>query len=215
MADRDAEAGEETAHHIWNAGGESLFVKADVSVSTDVEKMVRATVETFGGLHCASNIAATDAGGRALQENPRNIEDGPFSISFAGLWLCMRYEIPAMLEIGGGSIINIASCSDSRDDSVQGASSAPIGGVIALNKAVAAEYARRGIRVNALCPGGVQPRVIERSTRRIPVQLEPSIGLHAMRRLDEPEEIAHAVTCLCSDHASPADYLAEFTGATC
>jgi NAD(P)-dependent dehydrogenase (short-subunit alcohol dehydrogenase family) len=107
-----------------------------------------------------------------------------------------------MLKSGGGSIVNIASLSGVKGEATQAAYSASKGGVIAITKTAAAEYAQRGIRVNAVCPGGIRTPAIEDYFQKVPKAREASIAVHAMRRIGEPEEIADAVIYLCSDRAS-------------
>jgi NAD(P)-dependent dehydrogenase (short-subunit alcohol dehydrogenase family) len=202
VVDWNAEAGRETLALIEAAGGEALFVEADVSKAADVERMVRATVEAFGALHCASNNAALGAGFSPLVEIEEQKWSRALDVTLTGVWLCMKYEIPAMLESGGGSIVNIASVSGMRGEALQAAYSSAKGGVIALSKSAAAEYAQRGIRVNVVCPGGVRTPAIERYFRKVPGAEEASVRVHAMRRLAEPEEIADVVSFLCSDRSS-------------
>ncbi len=202
VADIDERGGRETVELIEEAGGQALFVKANVAVDEEVAGMVKATTERFGALHCASNNAALGAGFRFLPEIEEEKWDVALDVSLKGVWLCMKYEIPAMLESGGGAIVNIASLSGMRGESMQAAYSAAKGGVIALTKTAAAEYAQRGIRVNAVCPGGVLTPAIAHYFEQVPTARETSIAVHAMRRLGQPEEIADAVSYLCSDRAS-------------
>ena len=202
VADRNAEAGRETLELIEAAGGEALFVEADVSKAEDVERMVRATVEAFGALHCASNNAALGAGFSPLAEIDERKWNRALDVTLTGVWLCMKYELPAMLESGAGSIVNIASVSGMRGEALQAAYSSAKGGVIALSKSAAAEYAQRGIRVNVVCPGGVRTPAMEHYFRKVPGAEEASVRVHAMRRLAEPEEIADVVSFLCSDRSS-------------
>jgi NAD(P)-dependent dehydrogenase (short-subunit alcohol dehydrogenase family) len=202
VADWNAEAGRETLELIEAAGGEALFVEADVSKAEDVERMVRATVDAFGALHCVSNNAALGAGFSPLAEIDEQKWSRALDVSLTGVWLCMKHELPAMLESGGGSIVNIASVSGMRGEALQAAYSAAKGGVIALSKSAAAEYAQRGIRVNVVCPGGVRTPSIEYYFQNVPGAEEASVRVHAMRRLAEPEEIADVVSFLCSDRSS-------------
>jgi NAD(P)-dependent dehydrogenase (short-subunit alcohol dehydrogenase family) len=202
VADRNVETGRETVELIEGAGGEALFVEADVSKAQDVERMVNATLEAFGALHCASNNAALGAGYAPLVEIEDKKWNRALGVTLTGVWLCMKREIPAMLESGGGSIVNIASVSGMRGEALQAAYSAAKGGVIALSKSAAAECAQRGIRVNVVCPGGVRTPAIEHYFRKVPGAEEASVRVHAMRRLAEPEEIADVVSFLCSDRSS-------------
>ena len=202
VADLNAESGRETATMIEARGGKALFVEADVSEARDVERMVRATVDAFGALHCASNNAAGGTGFSPLPDIDEKGWNHTLDVTLTGVWLCMKYEIPAMLESGGGSIVNVSSVSGMRGEAFLAAYSAAKGGVIALSKTAAAEYAQRGIRVNVVCPGGVRTPAIERYFRAMPDAEQASIRTHAMRRIAEPEEIADVVTFLCSDRSS-------------
>jgi NAD(P)-dependent dehydrogenase (short-subunit alcohol dehydrogenase family) len=201
VADRNVRAGEETVRLIQETGSQGLFIETDVAIPEDVEAMVRATVDQFGALHCASNNAAKNDGIHFLPDVPKEAWDGALSVTLTGLWLCMKYEIPAMLESGGGAIVNISSVAGMRGAALQSGYSAAKGGVIAVSKTAAAEYAQRGVRVNVVSPGvvrtpGIEPYLAETGA------LEATIALHAMRRFGEPEEIADAVTYLCSERAS-------------
>jgi len=202
VADRDPHGGRETVAMVEAAGGEALFVEADVSRPADVEAAVEQVVATFGGLHCASNNAAAAGGYYLTADIPQAKWDLAIGVSLTGVWLCMKYEIPAMLESGGGSIVNISSDAGIKGESFMGAYAAAKGGVLALTKTTAAEYAARGIRVNAVCPGGIRTAGIEEYFRRAPDWEQPTIDAHAMGRLGEPEEIADTVAWLCSDRSS-------------
>lgn len=202
VAERDVTTGRETVRLIEEAGGTAIFVETDVAVPESVEAMVRTTVERFGALHCASNNAAVGAGFRLLTDIAKKAWDGALAVTLTGVWLCMKYEIPAMLASGGGSIVNIASASAIKGEALQAAYCAAKGGVLSLTKTAAAEYAQRGIRVNALCPGGIRTPGSEAYFEKVPGAREAATATHAMRRLGEPEEIADAVSYLCSDRAS-------------
>jgi NAD(P)-dependent dehydrogenase (short-subunit alcohol dehydrogenase family) len=202
VADVDERGGEETVRLVEAAGGSAIFVRADVASEREVEAMVRATVDAFGALHCASNNAARGAGFRMLTEIPREDWDSAVAVTLTGVWLCLKHEIPALLAAGGGAIVNVASLSGVRGEATQAAYSAAKGGVLALTKTAAAECAQRGIRINAVCPGGVRTPAIEAYFRHAPGVREATLRTHAMRRLGEPEEIADAVAWLCSPRAS-------------
>jgi len=202
VADVDARGGEETLRLVGELGGRARFVRADVSDESEVVAIVRATFEAFGALHLASNNAARGAGFRPLTELRRQDWDRALGVTLTGVWLCMKHEIPAMLAAGGGAIVNIASVSGMRGEATQAAYSAAKGGVLALTKTAAAEWARSGVRINALCPGGIRTPAIESYFEHAPGIREATIATHAMRRLGEPEEIADAVAWLCSDRAS-------------
>lgn len=202
VVDNRPEAGRETAALVNAAGGEAFFIEADVSNEADVERMVAETVSEYGQLDCASNNAAAGAGFAALFEIERAGWQRAVDVTLTGVWLCMKYEIPAMRASGGGAIVNIASVSGMRGEALQAAYSASKGGVIALTKSAAAENAQREIRVNALCPGGIRTEAIAHYFEAVPGAEAASVAVHAMRRLGEPSEIADVAAFLCSDRAS-------------
>lgn len=202
VVDNRADTGRETAAMVEAAGGEALFVEADVSNEADVERMISETVARFGALHCASNNAALGAGFAFIPEIAAAKWQRTLDVTLTGVWLCLKHEIPAICKSGGGAIVNIASVSGMRGESLQAAYSASKGGVIALTKTAAAENAQRGVRVNALCPGGVRTEAIAHYFEAVPGAEEASVAVHAMRRLGEPEEIADVAAFLCSDRSS-------------
>jgi NAD(P)-dependent dehydrogenase (short-subunit alcohol dehydrogenase family) len=202
VVDWDLAAAEETTALLAEAGHSALCIEADVSDEASTAAMVRQTVEHFGALHCASNNAALGAGFHPLTEIDRERWDRCLSVTLSGVWLCLKYEIPALLEAGGGSIVNISSLSAHQGEAHQAAYSAAKGGVDALTKTAAAEYAQRGIRVNAVAPGGIETPAIAKYFESVPDIREATVATHAMRRLGRPEEIADAVVYLCSDRSS-------------
>lgn len=202
VADLRLDAAEETVAMIRELGGEAISIEADVSSEEAVKAMVEKTVAEFGRLDCACNNAAGGGGFKAIQEVKEENWDNCHNITLKGVWLCLKYEIPAMLENGSGSIVNIASLSGVRGEALQSPYSAAKGGVIALTRTAAAENAQKGIRVNAVNPGGILTRALANYFEKVPGAKEHTAGVHAMRRLGEPEEIADAVVYLCSDRAS-------------
>lgn len=202
VADRDVEGGHETVSLIEEEGGEALFVETDVAEEEAHEALIARTLERFGALHCSSNNAALGAGFHPITEIRREAWDRCLAVTLTGVWLGLKTQIPAMLASGGGAIVNIASVSGVRGEAFQAAYSAAKGGVLALTKTAAAEYGQRGIRVNAVLPGGIRTPAIQHYFDSVPGIEERSIGVHAMRRLGEPHEIADAVAYLCSDRAS-------------
>lgn len=202
VADVRLAAAEETVAMIREAGGEAIAIEADVSSEAAVKAMVETTVSTFGRLDCACNNAAGGGGFNPVQDVEADNWDHCHNITLKGVWLCLKYEIPAMLENGGGSIVNIASLSGVRGEALQSPYSAAKGGVIALTRTAAAENAQKNIRVNGVNPGGILTRALVNYFEKVPGAKEHTAGTHAMRRMGKPEEIADAVTYLCSDRAS-------------
>lgn len=202
VADWNAESAKETAALVEREGFSALAIEADVSKEESVAEMVRKTVDHFGRLDCASNNAALGAGFHATTELDRERWDRCLGITLTGVWLCAKYEIPAMIASGGGAIVNISSQSGIKGQIRQAAYASAKGGVIALTKTLAAEYARDGIRVNSVAPGGIETPGIAAYFDSNPEIKDTTIALHAMRRLGRPHEIADAVTYLCSDRSS-------------
>ncbi len=202
VADVRFSAAEKTVALIEQQGGQAIAVEADVSKAEEVKLMVDKTLAAFGRLDCVSNNAAGGGGFNLTPDVTEENWDHCQDITLKGVWLCLKYEIPAMLQNGGGSIVNIASLSGVRGEALQSPYSAAKGGVIALTKTVAAEYAQKGIRVNVVCPGGIRTPALVDYFKKVPGAEENTAAVHAMRRLGEPEEIADAVCYLCSDRAS-------------
>ena len=187
VADIRMAKAEETVALIQAAGGEAIAIEADVSKAEAVKAMVDSTVSAFGRLDCVSNNAAGGASFSMIPDTEEAAWDRTQSICLKGVWLCLKYEIPAMLKTGGGAIVNIASLSGVRGESMQAPYSSAKGGVIALTRTAAAEWARDGIR---------------KYFAEVPGAEENTAGVHAMRRLGLPEEVADAVCYLVSDRAS-------------
>lgn len=202
VADLRLKAAEETAAMITEAGGEAIPIEVDVADEAQVRAMVEATVAHFGRLDCACNNAAGAGGFNPIQEVQAKNWDHCHNVTLKGVWLCMKYQIPVMLEAGAGAIVNIASLSGVRGEAHQSPYSAAKGGVIALTRTAAAENAQLGIRVNAVNPGGILTRALANYFDKVPGAKEHTANTHAMRRLGRPEEIADAVAYLCSDRAS-------------
>jgi NAD(P)-dependent dehydrogenase (short-subunit alcohol dehydrogenase family) len=204
VADVLDEQGRETVDLIEAAGGEAIYVPADVSRRADVEQLVRTAVETFGRLDCAHNnagIEGTTPAGTEFHRYPEEVWDQVLSINLKGVWLCMQAEIAQMLTQGGGAIVNTASVAG-LVGGFGSAYSAAKHGVVGLTKVAALEYATRGIRVNAVCPGGIATPMLERVFARRPELEQQFVAGEPIGRLGRPEEIAAAVVWLSSDAAS-------------
>jgi NAD(P)-dependent dehydrogenase (short-subunit alcohol dehydrogenase family) len=202
IAARRSAEGQETVRMINEAGGDAFFVQTDVSQSSQVQDMVRKTVEKYGRLDAAFNNAAI-AKRAALVEMTETEFDSVISVNLKGVWLCMKYEIPRMLANGGGTIVNTSS-GYGLFGSPRGNCSyiASKHAVIGLTKAAALEYAKQGIRVNAVLPGWTHTAMLEESLRANP-RLEPRILDHEPTgRMGTAAEVAQAVLWLCSDAAS-------------
>lgn len=202
VADIDADGGNETVHMIQEAGGEALFVRADVSDGAAVEAMVQTAVQTWGRLDCAHNNAGIAEERVRTAELTEEVWDRTIDINLKGVWLCMKHEILQMLEQGGGAIVNTSSVVGLVAVMRQPAYVASKHGIIGLTKAAALEYARKGIRVNAVCPGPVLTPALESYMRASPEVGRHLKGQNPSGRLGTTEEVAQAVVWLCSDKAS-------------
>jgi NAD(P)-dependent dehydrogenase (short-subunit alcohol dehydrogenase family) len=203
VCDIDEAGGKSCVEEIRAAGGQAEFLRVDISLESQVEEMVAAAREYGGGLHWACNNAmgGSDAFG-PLHEVSENAWRSGLEVTLTGTFFCLKHEVRHMLANGGGSIVNISSPSGLQGEAFLAAYSAAKGGVEGLTKTAAAEYAARGIRVNTVCPGGIETDAIKRYFDHYPAIREKTIATHAMRRLGRPEEIADAVVYLASDRSS-------------
>jgi NAD(P)-dependent dehydrogenase (short-subunit alcohol dehydrogenase family) len=202
VTDFNQEMGEETVSLIRSAGGEAVFVLGDVSKEESVKAAVDFAIDTYGRLDIACNSAAVSRGSGPIHLYEREIFDQTLEMCLTNTWLCMKYQIPAMLEAGGGAIVNISSNASLRGQAFNTAYAAAKSGVNLLTKSSAAEYGSQGIRINAVSPGVIRTPGVEQYFEEQPKMAEGLKKAAAMNRLGEPEEIAEAVTFLSSDRAS-------------
>ena len=204
VSDINADGGDETLSAVKEAGGDGIFVHADVSRPDDVSGLVRQVVAAYGRLDCAYNNAGIEGymAGR-LHEYPEEEWDRLIDINVKGVWLCLKHEIPQMMQQGSGAIVNTASAAGLVGSRRLSAYVASKHAVVGLTKAAALEYARDGIRVNAVCPGIIDTPMVRRLIGGRDAEYESSIpARQPIGRLGTPEEIAESVTWLCSDAAS-------------
>jgi NAD(P)-dependent dehydrogenase (short-subunit alcohol dehydrogenase family) len=201
--DFDAAAGRKTVELLAARGVEADFTPADVARATDVAAMVAFAERRFGALHVLFNNAGIfpDEDGSVL-ETDEAIFDRVIAVNLKGVFLGCKYGIPALLRAGGGSIINTASLvAVMGSATAQSAYTASKGGVLALTREIAMEFARRGIRANALCPGPVNTPLLQTLLADPAARARRLVHL-PMGRLAEAEEIANAVLFLASDESS-------------
>jgi len=201
-ADVDRDGGEETVARIRAAGGESLFVRADVSASSDVVAMVRAALERFGQLDCAFNNAGISGDPHPVAEMPDALFDRALAVMLRGVFLCMKAELVPMLARGRGAIVNCASGAGLIGFPGQAGYVAAKHGVLGLTKTAALEYAARGIRINAVCPGTARTGMVKAWIGDRPELEQQVVDLHPIGRIAEPAEIAEAAVWLCTERAS-------------
>ena len=204
VADWDAKLGEETMRLIKGAGSEAIFIKTDVSKSSEVETLIKKTVETYGKLDYAHNNAGINRGIGVLSANYSEEDwDIELDINLKGVWLCMKYEIPEMLKQGKGTaIVNTSSISGLSGHPADPAYVGSKFGVVGITKSTALQYGKTGIRINCVCPGPIRTSLYDRVVAAIPGVEEATIERTPMGRVGEPEEVAEAVIWLCSDAAS-------------
>lgn len=202
-ADIAADEGEQTAKLIRGNGGEAVFVRTDVSDAADVEAAVATAVNEYGGLDCAANMAAIETETTFLADCEEATFDRLVAVNLRSIFLCLKYEIRAMLQRGGGSIVNIASTNSFRPLPKQAVYTATKHGVIGLTKTAAIEYAGKGIRVNAVAPGAIDTPMLRGAiAARGSDEAEVISRLSLIGRFGDPTEIANAVLWLCSDRST-------------
>jgi NAD(P)-dependent dehydrogenase (short-subunit alcohol dehydrogenase family) len=202
VADFNEEMGAETVRLIRESGGEASFIHGDVSIEESVKAMVAHVLDTYGHLDIACNSAALSRGSGPIHGFERELFDQTLEMCLTNTWLCMKHEIAAMLETGGGAIVNISSHAALRGQPFNTAYAAAKGGVNVLTQSSAGEYGSKGIRINAVSPGVIRTPGVEKYFEEQPKMAEGLKKVAAMKRLGEPDEIAEAVTFLSSDRAS-------------
>ena len=202
VVDINREGGEQTVSLIKNAGGEAIFVLADIAKSVDVQAMVRAALNAFGGLDCAINNAVLNIGRKPLADIDENDWERSMAVNLTGVFLCMKYEIQAMLARGGGAIVNVGS---GNEHSAKPGLSWYLGAkqaIYGMTKVAALDYALKGIRVNAIGPGSMWTPLMREQLTTNPDHIKMLEGYTPLHRLAEPEEVAEAAVWLCTPRAS-------------
>jgi NAD(P)-dependent dehydrogenase (short-subunit alcohol dehydrogenase family) len=178
-----------------------LFVRADVSKERDVQVLVERTLAAFGRLDCAFNNAGVEQALTPLPEQTEETYARVMDVNVKGVWLSLKHEIPAMLQTGGGAIVNTTSIAGLVGFSQSPIYTASKHAVVGLTKAVALEYAKQGVRVNAVAPAAIETRMF-RDFANTPEVKEMLVSAHPMGRIGQPTEVASAVLWLCSEGAS-------------
>lgn len=198
---RDVE-GEKTAKLIRETGVECLYVHSDVSNEEDIKSLVQKTVETYGRLDCAFNNAGIESSNKPLHEQSIEDFDKVMSINVRGLFLCMKYEIQQMLSQGSGAIVNNSSTLGLIAFPGISPYVASKHAVMGLTKSAALDYAKQGIRINAVNPGGTATEGVDRVFKKAGITADAIAAMVPMGRMGQAAEIAQAVVFLCSDTAS-------------
>lgn len=203
VAGRRKEEGEETIQLVKDVGGKGVFVETDVTQEAGVQAMVEKAINTFGRLDFAFNNAGASGESASLIDQTQDQYDRLMDVNVRGVWLSMKYEAAQMLKQGAGVIIN-----NSSSLGLVGMAGLPLyvaskHAVIGLTKATALEFAKSGIRVNAVCPGAVAETEMHASAVSSSDQIRDYVlSIHPVGRFGKPSEIASAVMWLCSDGAA-------------
>lgn len=200
ILDRSREQGDAVAATVRSRGSEALFLQTDVSNRMSVDRSFERAIDRFGRIDCAFNNAGVPDAARSLIDSTQDNWDRVMSVNLEGIWHCMTAEIRHMLQGAGGAIVNMSSRTGlvgAPTDAIYGASKH---GVIGLTKSAAVEFAGRGIRINAVCPGLIRTALTE---ERFQDRLESmQASVNPLGRIGRPEEVAEVVAWLCSDAAS-------------
>ncbi len=204
VADLNEDGGLQTVHMIERAGGKAAFVRTDVSKEAEVEKLVAETLKTFGGLNVAFNNAGIEGDLAPTADCTSENFDRVIGINLRGVFLCLKHEIAHMATHGGGAIVNTASAAGLVGFAGMPAYVASKHAVNGLTKNAAIEYAKKGIRVNSVCPGAIRTRMLQDISKAMGTQnMDEAFGaMHPMGRIGTAEEVAKLVTWLLSSQAS-------------
>ncbi|MBB6343367.1 NAD(P)-dependent dehydrogenase (short-subunit alcohol dehydrogenase family) [Pseudomonas fluvialis] len=202
VSDLDVVGGEGTVELIRAAGGEAIFVRCDVSRDEQVVALMATIKEQYGRLDYAFNNAGIEIEKGKLNEGSEAEFDAIMGVNVKGVWLCMKHELPLLLAQGGGVIVNTASVAGLGAAPKMSIYSASKHAVIGLTKSAAIEYAKKKIRVNAICPAVIDTDMFRRAYEADPKKGEFAAAMHPVGRIGKVEEVAAAVLYLCSDAAA-------------
>ncbi len=202
IAEITAKNGEDAAKAINDAGGTAMFVHTDVGKAESVAALVEKTVAAYGRLDIAVNNAGIDPEVVPDADWDEAVFDRIQNVNLKGVFLCMKYEIAQMLKNGGGRIVNVASIAGISAVGNKPSYTASKHGVVGMTKAAALQYARRGIRINAMCPGGVDTPISDQNHKGDQAFIDRMADAHPIGYVSQPSEIAAGILFQCSDGAS-------------
>jgi NAD(P)-dependent dehydrogenase (short-subunit alcohol dehydrogenase family) len=202
IGNRNVQRGEETVSMIRDAGGTASFKRTDVLVAADIEALVDYAVKTYDRLDVAFNNAGIEGDVGPLVGQTEANYDAVMDINVKGVWLSMKYEIPRMLEQGGGAIVNCSSVAGLIGFPGIGIYAASKHAVVGLTKIAALEYSANGIRINAVNPAVIDTEMVDRLAASMNMKKDDLTTFHPIGRIGRVEEVANAVLWLCSGKAS-------------
>ncbi len=202
VVDINRDNGAEAARAIVAKGGDARFIFADVSSPTDVKAMVQAAVDEFGGLDCAINNAVLNVGRFALADLSEEDWNRGLAVNLTGVFLCMKYEIQAMLKRGGGAIVNIGSGNEHSAMPKLCWYLPAKAAIYSMTRVAALDYGKQNIRINAVGPGSMWTPGLRGEQAKDSGHVSQLESLTPLGRLAEPEEVAEAAVWLCTSAAS-------------
>ena len=202
VADVDVAGGEGTVEQIKACGGNAVFVRCNVTLEAEVKQLMAQAISHYGRLDYAFNNAGIEIEHGRLADGTQDEFDAIMGVNVKGVWLCMKYQLPLMLAQGGGAIVNTASVAGLGAAPKMSIYSASKHAVIGLTKSAAIEYAKKGIRVNAVCPAVIDTGMFRRAYEADPRKAEYAAAVHPVGRIGTVDEVASAVLYLCSQGAA-------------
>jgi len=203
LADVAEQAGEHVVRTIAEAGGTARFIRTDVAQEADVAASVDAAVSAYGGLDLGVNAAGIEVEKTFIAEADAATFDRVIAVNLRSVFLCLKYEVAAMIGRGGGSIVNFSSTNAFKPQITQSAYNASKFGVVGLTRTAALEYTRAGIRVNAVAPGAIDTPMLRDAIEHRGADPEVLLKKYSLfDRFGQAEEVAEAVLWLCSDDSS-------------
>ncbi|WP_231608074.1 SDR family NAD(P)-dependent oxidoreductase [Streptacidiphilus albus] len=199
---RRADRVRDLAREITEAGGSACAAPGDVASPRDAARAVTVALDAYGRLDCAFNNAGYATAGVPLHEIGDEVFERTMAVNVAGVWNCLRAQVPAMLKHGGGSIVNTSSVAGLQATGASAAYIAAKHAVIGLTRAAASDYARQGIRVNALVVGSTLTEMMHDILAAVPELEEEFLSNSLQQRMAAPSEVAQAAAWLCSDRSS-------------
>jgi NAD(P)-dependent dehydrogenase (short-subunit alcohol dehydrogenase family) len=200
VSDIDAN-GETTVEQIRSAGGTATFIRCDVTRAAEVKALLDGTLAAFGRLDYAFNNAGIEIEKGRLAEGEESEFDAIMAVNVKGVWLCMKHELPIMVAQGGGAIVNTSSVAGLLAAPKMSIYAASKHAVLGLTRSAAIEYAKKKVRINAVCPAVIDTDMFRRAYEADPKKAEFAANLHPVGRIGRVEEVAAAVLYLCSDNA--------------